>query len=278
MQTRQMALVTGASSGIGAEYARRLATRGWDTVLVARRGPRLDELARRLRKETGTVVETMVADLSAAGDLTRVTERAAAGDLGFLVNSAGINGYGPFADLEPGLMTKVIDVNVTALTCLTRAAVPGMLERGRGTIVNVASQIAFAGSLPPHPLPHRAVYAGTKGYVLTFTRTLASELAGTPLRVQALSPGLVDTEFHLSRGLEPVRDHETQARPPGGIPATQVVEASLAALDAGEVVCVPGLPGHDPIERLVEAEVAIRRASRAAGGGVPAQGVRGRQA
>ncbi|MFC8373701.1 SDR family NAD(P)-dependent oxidoreductase [Streptomyces sp. NPDC057239] len=267
MSTRHgTALVTGASSGIGAAYAGRLASHGWDTVLVARRGQRLDDLAQRLREGTGTVVETLVADLSEPGDLARVTRRAAAGDdIGFLLNNAGINGYGPFAGLEPELMTKILDLNVLAVTALTRAAVPGMLERGRGTLVNVASQLAFAGALPPHPLPERAVYGGTKGYVVTFTRTLAAELAGTPLRIQVLCPGLTATEFHRSRGDEPVPGRNQSVHEDGGMPVDQVVDASLAALDTGEVVCVPGLEDPAPVDSLAEAELAIRTAARRGG-------------
>ncbi|AIV38000.1 SDR family NAD(P)-dependent oxidoreductase [Streptomyces sp. CCM_MD2014] len=256
------ALVTGASSGIGAAYARRLAAEGWDTVLVARRAQRLDDLARGLRAETGTTVETVVADLSAPDDLARVAGRAAGEDIGFVLNNAGINGYGPFAALEPSLLRKVLDVNVLAVTALARAAVPGMLARGRGTLVNVASQLAFAGSLPPGPLPERAVYAGSKGYVVTFTRTLAAELSGSPLRVQVLCPGLTATEFHRSRGEDPVPGREPTVHEEGGTPVGEVVDASLAALDAGEVVCVPGLPRYAPVTSLERAELALRTASR----------------
>ncbi|MFF7552291.1 SDR family NAD(P)-dependent oxidoreductase [Streptomyces olivaceus] len=263
--TRQgrTALVTGASSGIGAAYARRLAARGWDTVLVARRTQRLDDLARRLREEgTGTRVETLVADLSDPADLARVADRAAGDDIGFLLNNAGINGYGPFTDLDPALLRKVLDVNVLAVTVLARSAVAAMRERGRGTLVNVASQLAFAGSLPPGPLPERAVYGGTKGYVVTFTRTLAAELAGTPLHVQVLCPGLTATEFHRSRGEEPVEGREQQVHEDGGMPVHQVVDASLAALDTGDVVCVPGLRDTTPIDRLTETERTLREAAR----------------
>ncbi|MGP2440378.1 SDR family NAD(P)-dependent oxidoreductase [Streptomyces sp. JW3] len=263
---RGTALVTGASSGIGAAYARRLAARGWDTVLVARRAQRLDDLALRLREETGTEVETLVADLSAPADLARVARRAAGDDIGFLLNNAGINGYGPFARLEPELLTKVLGVNVLAVTALTRAVVPAMLDRGRGTVVNVASQLAFAGALPPHPLPERAVYGGTKGYVVTFTRTLAAELAGTPLRVQVLCPGLTATEFHRSRGDAPVQGREQSAHADGGMPVDQVIDASLAALGAGQVVCVPGLADQDPLARLAAAELGIRTAAGRGGG------------
>ncbi|WP_344860541.1 SDR family oxidoreductase [Planomonospora alba] len=256
------AVVTGASSGIGAEYAARLAGRGWDVVLVARRADRLEDLALRLRGETGAAVETLAADLAVPGDLSRVVERAAARDVGFLLNNAGINGYGPFADLDPPLMARVLDVNVVALTTLTRAVVPGMLERGRGAVVNVASLLAFAGSLPPGPLPQRAVYAGTKGYVVAFTRTLAAELAGGPLRVQVLCPGLTATEFHLSTGAEPVPGREPSVHREGGMPVDEVVDASLSALDTGEVVCVPGLRDGGPIEGLVAAELTLRTAAR----------------
>ncbi|HWU06596.1 MAG TPA: SDR family NAD(P)-dependent oxidoreductase [Streptomyces sp.] len=259
---RGKALVTGASSGIGAAYAARLAAGGWDTVLVARREQRLDDLAAQLRGETGSAVETLVADLSDPGGLARAVERAGRGDIGFLLNNAGINGYGPFGELEPALMAKVVNVNVLAVTALARAVVPAMLRRGRGTVVNVASQLAFAGSLPPRPLPERAVYAGTKGYVVTFTRTLAAELSGSPLRLQVLCPGLTATEFHRSRGEEPVGGREQSVHADGGMPVDQVIDASLAALEDGRVVCVPGLPDAVPVDGLAAAELAIRTAAR----------------
>lgn len=258
---RGTALVTGASSGIGAEYAERLAGQGWDIVLVARRAQRLDDLAQRLRKETGTEVETLVADLSEDEGLSRVVERANTGDIGFLLNNAGINGYGPFAELAPALMAKAVHVNVIAVTALARAVVPAMLEQGRGTVVNVASQLAFAASLPPHPLPERAVYAGTKGYVVTFTRTLAAELAATPLRVQALCPGLTATEFHRSRGEQPVEGREPSVHDEGGMLVAQVIDASLAALNHGDVLCVPGLGDPARIEELAAAELGVRTAA-----------------
>jgi short-subunit dehydrogenase len=256
------AVVTGASSGIGAEYADRLAGLGWDLVLVARRADRLAELATGLRERTGVAVQTLVADLSESEDLAAVAERVAADDVTLLINNAGINGYGPFAEVDPALLAKVIAVNVTAPTLLTRAAIPGMLARGAGAVVNVASLLAFAGSLPPDPLPQRATYGGTKGYVVTFTRTLAAELADTPVTVQVVCPGLTATEFHLTKGDEPVpgapRVHDD-----GGMPAPDVITASLAALRSGEVVCVPGLSEAAAVERLTAVEAEIRGASRA---------------
>ncbi|MFD1830961.1 SDR family NAD(P)-dependent oxidoreductase [Streptomyces desertarenae] len=252
------AVVTGASSGIGAEYARRLAGHGWRLVLVARRAGRLEDLAARLRAGTGSRVETLTADLGREEDLARVAGRVAGGDVDLLVNNAGVNGYGPFAEVDPGLLARVVAVNTLAPTVLARAAVPGMLERGRGAVVNVASMLAFAGSLPPGALPHRAVYGGTKGYVVTFSRTLAAELAGTPVAVQVLCPGLTATEFHLARGEEPVAGEEELVHDEGGMPPGDVVTASLAALRSGETVCVPGLVEADAVERLRTAELALR--------------------
>ena len=257
------AVVTGASSGIGAVYAERLAGEGHDLVLVARRAERLEDLAERLRKSAGVAVEPLVADLSLQDDVARVAERVAAEDVTLLVNNAGINGYGPYPETDPALLAKVLAVNVVALTALTRAALPGMLARGRGAVVNVASLLAFAGSLPPGPLPYRAVYGGTKGYVVAFTRTLAAELAGTPVGVQVVCPGLTATEFHLTAGDEPVPGREHRVHDSGGMPAEDVVTASLAALRTGEVVCVPGLADGDAVARLSAVEAELRGASGA---------------
>ncbi|MFF9087486.1 SDR family NAD(P)-dependent oxidoreductase [Streptomyces sp. NPDC014991] len=259
-RTPGTALVTGASSGIGEEYAGRLADRGWNLVLVARRAERLDALAQRLRRDSRTEVETLVADLARPADLARVAERVAGDDVDLVVNNAGINGYGPFAEVDPALLGKVLEVNVVAPTVLTRAAVPGMVRRGRGAVVNVASLLAFAGDLPPGPLPQRAVYGGTKGYVVTFTRTLAAELAGTGVRVQVVCPGLTATEFHLGTGEEPVAG-ESRVHDEGGMPPADVVTASLAALDDGEVVCVPGLSDAEAVARLSAAELGLRNGS-----------------
>jgi short-subunit dehydrogenase len=261
MSNQGVAVVTGASAGIGAEYARRLAERGHDVVLVARRRERLDRLAEELRAGHGVRVEVLVADLGHPEGVTAVADRARRDDVALLINNAGINGYGPFAEVEPAVLAHVLAVNVTAPTLLARAALPGMLERGAGAIVNVASLLAFAGALPPDPLPWRATYAGTKGYLVTFSRTLASELAGTPVRVQALCPGLTATEFHLTSGTDPVQGTAPDEQP-RAMAAADVVRASLLALEAGEVVCAPGLDDPRSIDRLVEAEAEIRTASR----------------
>jgi short-subunit dehydrogenase len=252
------AVVTGASAGIGEVYARRLAERGYHVVLVARREERLRALAEELGGEA------IVADLSRDDDLARVTERVRRDDVTLVVNNAGINGYGPFHDVDAGLLSKVIALNVTVPTLLTRAALPGMLARGGGAVINVASLLAFAGALPPEPLPYRAVYGGTKGYVVTFTRTLAAELAGTPVRVQVCCPGYTATEFHLTQGVAPVTDAEVaaQGEEPRAMSPEDVVTASLAGLDTGEVVVAPGLEDPTALDRLIQAEAEMRGASR----------------
>ena len=255
------ALITGASSGIGAEYATRLAHRGWNLVLVARRRDRLADLGARLREETSAHVEELVADLSSGEDLNRVAERVSSEDITMLVNNAGINGYGAFAETDADLLTKVVDVNVTAVTALARSAVGGMLRRGRGTVVNVASLLAFSGDVPPDPLPQRAVYGATKSYEVTLSRILAAELAGSPVHVQVVCPGLTATEFHLTGGSEPVDERTPQVHRDGGMPAPDVVTASLAALETGEVVCVPGLSEPEALDRLTRAEAQLRTAS-----------------
>ena len=256
------AVVTGASSGIGAAYAQHLAAAGHDLVLVARRADRLQRLAGAL-SAAGARVEVLVADLADAGDRSAVAERAARPDVGLLVNNAGINGYGPFRDADPAVLAQVVDLNVTAPTLLARAALPGMLQRGRGAVINVASLLALAGSLPPDPLPARAAYAGSKGYLVTFTRTLAAELAGSGVIAQVVCPGYTATEFHLASGLEPVVEGapDVVGHSAAAMPAEDVVRASLAALATGEVVCVPGLADPAAVDRLVDAELGVRSAS-----------------
>ena len=249
--SRPRALVTGASSGIGAAYAEQLARRGHDVVLVARRRERLEELAARLRREGGNAhVEVLAADLTDAGALARLEARVRDEHLALLVNNAGFGGYRPFAEVEPDVVDDLIDIHVRAVTRLTRAALPGMIRRGRGGVINVASLLAYSGSLPPNPLPHRATYAGAKAFMVTFTQALAGELSGTRVAVQACLPGLVATEFHARVGRDP-------SKMPAMMTASDVVAASLAALERGEVICVPGLDDPSLLEHVAEAQRAV---------------------
>lgn len=245
----ELALVTGASAGIGVAFAERLARDGYDVVLVARRRERLEDLAERLRVETGAGIEVLAADLAAADGLRGVEERAGAGDVALLVNNAGFGGYRPFVEVDPAVAADLVGVHVLATVRLARAALPAMVARGRGAVVTVASLLAFSGGLPPNPLPHRATYAGAKAFQVAFTRALAGELAGTGVRALVVCPGLVATEFHEVMGLD------LSALP--RMSAEDVVQAALAALEHGEIVCAPGVEDATLFERLGEAERAI---------------------
>ena len=234
--SRAHAVITGASSGIGAAFAARLGADGYDLTLVARRRDRLTNLAAQLAETGPTTVKVHVADLTDPAGLRSAEELIAAiPNLDMLVNNAGFAGYAPFTGLDPAIATALIGVHVTAPTRLTRAALPAMTGRGHGAVINIASLLAFSGSLPPGPLPYRATYAAAKAYLLTFTTALAGELAGTGVRVQACCPGPVATEFYHRTGIDPAR------LPIAPMDPGDVVTACLAALDLGETVCIPGL-------------------------------------
>lgn len=196
-----LALVTGASSGIGRELARLAAKDRFDVVLVARRTERMQELADELRARYGVVVEIVAADLAAPDSAKAVFAAAAArtGTVDVLVNSAGLGVHGLFAETPLARELETIRVNVLSLTELTKYCVPGMIERGRGRILNVASTAAF------QPGPLMAVYYATKAYVLSFTEALAEELTGTRVTATALCPGPTMTEFQESAGFGDVR-------------------------------------------------------------------------
>jgi len=242
-----LALVTGSSSGIGAAYAKSLAARGYDLIMVARRRDRLEELAGLLRHTYGIMAEIMVADLSDPLELSRVEQRAAGEErLTMLINNAGLGGIKPFLEIEREYIQKLIAVNVTALTLLTYATLPGMLRRGSGTIVNLASGLAYTH------MPGVAVYAPTKAYVTHFTRLLHDEYNSRGIRFQALLPGLTRTELgtgQQSFGLMesfPVDKISTPER---------AAEASLAGLELGELVCIPGLP---ELREFAQADQALQ--------------------
>ncbi len=250
-RSRPLALVTGASSGIGASFARRLGADGYDLIVVARRRDRLEELASSV---AGAHVEVLEADLGTDEGVARVCARAAEQPLTMLVNNAGLAHYMPFAELPPAKAQELLRVNVLAPTLIARAALTGMVERGQGSIVNLASLLAFSGRADFPGFPKRAVYAGTRAYIVTFSEVLATELAGTGVRVQALCPGVVRTEFHTRQGMD------LSARP--RMDPDDVVTASLAALELGELVCAPGLEDAGAVARLHQAELAVLSASQ----------------
>lgn len=253
-EERPRALVTGASSGIGTAFAKRLARDGYDLVLVARRRERLEALAQELRGEDGVAAEVVVADLTDPQALQDVEAAAGAG-LGLLVNNAGFAGYKPFSALDPQTAEDLVRVHVLATTRLTRAALPTMVEQGSGAVVNVASLLAFTGSMPPAPLPHRVVYAAAKAYLVAFAQTLQHELEGTGVQVQVLCPGLVRTEFHEVAGI----DRSQFPFPP--LEPDEVVDASLVGLESAEVVCIPGLEDASVLDRRTQSERELFQAA-----------------
>jgi short-subunit dehydrogenase len=222
--------VTGASAGIGACFAERLARDQYDLVLVARSRDRLEALSKTLGERFGVQADVLAADLSKGDDLRRVEARVAEdGTLDLLVNNAGFGTFGPFAELELEREEEEIRLNVVALVRLTRAALPSMISRGTGAIINVSSLAGLA------PMPFNATYAATKSFVNSFTESVHEEVRGSGVRIQLLQPGFTRTEFQERAGIGT-----------GGVPSfawmspDTVVEASLASLARGDLICVPG--------------------------------------
>lgn len=240
-----LALVTGASSGIGRAYAERLAAEGHDLIVVGRRRDRLDELAASLPDVT---VRVVAADLSTDEGVDTVAEVAAAEPLTMLVNNAGVAHYKPLAELPAAQARELVHVKVVAPTMLTRAALPGMLTRGSGTIINVAGMIAFSGPAGSSVLPRRAVYTGTLASTVAMSQTLSAELDGTGVRVQVVCPGVVATEFHTVQGMD------LSAVP--RMSADDVVTASLRGLELGEVVTAPGVEDDKLLTAVFDADLA----------------------
>jgi uncharacterized protein len=229
--TQGTALITGASSGIGAIYADRLARRGHDLILVARNQSRLEALAAKLRDEIGRSVEIVPADLNNDADLRRVeTILRTNSAIAILVNNAGVGGAAPLLASNVDAMDQMIRLNVLALTRLTYAAVPAFVARGGGTIINIASIVAIS------PETLNGVYGGSKAFVLAFSQSLQHELADKAVRVQAVLPGATATEFWDIAGL-PVSNLPAEIV----MSAQDVVDAALAGLDQGETVTIPSL-------------------------------------
>ena len=226
------ALITGASTGIGAVYADRLARRGHDLILVARNGDRLDKLATALTAATGRAITTLVADLTDKADLARVEAVLRSEErITMLVNNAGIGSVASILQGDVDAMDRMIALNVTALTRLTYAVAPAFVRRKGGTIVNIASVVGVAVELL------NGVYGASKSYVLSFGHTLQRDLGGQGVRVQTVMPGATATEFWDVAG------YAAQKESAITMSAPHLVDAALAGLDAGELVTIPGL--HD---------------------------------
>lgn len=227
------ALITGASSGIGEAYARRLAALGYDLILVARREAKLATLAAELSERHGVSAAVLAADLAEAADVQRVVERIEqTSDLVLLINNAGFGTRGYFADVAVDRHLEMIDVHVVATVRLTHAALPGMTSRGAGAIINVSSIAAFFAA------PGGATYGATKIYLNTFSEAVALETREAGLKVQALCPGFTYSEFHDT----PEYDNFNRSELPDRMWMTSeaVVDESLTALRGDEVIVIPG--------------------------------------
>jgi short-subunit dehydrogenase len=244
-----LAVVTGASSGIGEAYAELLARKGWNLLLVARRLDRLEALASRLTAEQEIEVRVVEADLSRDADVDRFCRELEALPVATLVNNAGLAHYMPFAQLPPEQAEELVHLNVLAPVLLTRAVIPGMQDRAQGAIINVASLLAFSGAMESPNLPRRAVYAASKAFLVTFTQILAAELRDTGVRVQVVCPGVVRSEFHSRQGLDmsAVDRMEPDA----------IARASLLDLERGVVVSVPGVPDESLVEGIAAASSRV---------------------
>jgi len=241
------ALITGASSGIGAIYADRLARRGYDLILVARDAAKLSALAARLEGETGRKVETIAADLGVSADLRRVEQRLASdSNIALLVNNAGLGAVKSLVDSTPEELDTLINVNVTALTRLARAAAPGLVARGDGAIINISSIVA----LKPELL--NGVYGGSKAYVLALSQSLHHELGDKGVQVQAVLPGAIATPFWDRAG------HAVDNLPAEWVMTPEdLVDAALAGFDQRELVTVPSLPDLEDFNRMEQARHAM---------------------
>ena len=232
-ETKGTALITGASSGIGALYADRLARQGYDLILVARSADKLERVAKAIRDATGRQIDTLPADLANAGDLRLIEARLAnERSITMLVNNAGIGSTARALDADVDTMSAMVSLNVEALMRLTYAVIPAFVARGRGTIVNIASIVAVA------PEVLNGVYGGSKAFVLAFSQNLRHELDGTGVHVQVVLPGATATDFWDIAGT-PVEHlpREIVMR------ADQLVDAALTGLARGEFATIPSL--HD---------------------------------
>jgi hypothetical protein len=244
-QTLRTALITGASSGIGATYADRLARRGHDLVLVARDKDRMDAIAARLRDETGVAIDILPADLTSLADLVRIESRLRDdARIGVLVNNAGATIPGGFSALDLDAVQQLINLNVVAATRLAGAVVPRFLAEGNGAIINIASVLALAPELFP------GIYPATKAFILTLSQSLQAEVGARGIYVQAVLPGATRTAIWERAG----RDVNTI---PGVMDVDELVDAALVGFDRREAITIPPLPDAGAWEAFSDARKAM---------------------
>lgn len=244
---RGTAVVTGASTGMGALYAGRLARMGYDLIIVARNHNRLNQLAEHITTDSGRSVEVVAADLSEAAQLESLAQKLQQdASITLLVNNAGVGTHTPLLQSDAQQMSAMINLNVTALTRLTYAVVPGFAARGHGAIINIASIVSVAPELL------NGVYGGSKAFVLAFTQSLHHELADQGIQVQAVLPGATATPFWDNGGL-PV----SQLDPKIVMSAQQMVDAALTGFARGELITIPSLQDEALWTRYEQARQAL---------------------
>ncbi|MBF6041672.1 MULTISPECIES: SDR family oxidoreductase [Pseudomonas] len=246
-QSQGTALVTGASSGIGAIYAERLAARGFDLLLVARDEQRLEAAASQLRTEYGVQVEVLKADLTQKDDVLQIEQRLRSdSSISLLLNNAGVASDGLLANADMEQLEKLIQLNVTTVTRLASAAAASFAKAGRGSIINIASVVAL------FPERFNATYSASKAYVLSLTQSLNAELDGTGVKVQAVLPGVTRTEIWERSGID-----ASQIPAEMVMDAGEMVDAALSGLDQGELITIPSLPNASEWDDFVKARLVM---------------------
>jgi hypothetical protein len=247
MSNQGIALITGASTGIGAVYADRLAKRGYDLILVARSKDKLNDVAKQIQSTTGRKAEILQADLSLPADVKRVADRLASdSSVTAFVNNAGIASASKLLESDPEYLDQIIQINVTAFTRLAVAAASNFVKRPNGLIINIGSVVALAPELL------NGVYSGSKAFVQNFSTALKNELADKGVTVQVVLPGATATPLWEKSGV-PV-----ESLPPEWVMTTEdMVDASLAGLDQGEFATIPALPNVADFEAYEKARLAL---------------------
>jgi hypothetical protein len=242
------ALITGASTGIGAVYADRFAKRGYDLILVARSQDKLNEVAKQIQTATGRKVETIQADLIVPADVQKVADRLATdSSITALVNNAGVAAANKLLESDPNFLDQMIQLNVTTLTRLAIAAAAAFVARANGLIINIGSVVALAPELL------NGTYSGTKAYVQNFSTSLKNELAGKGVTVQVVLPGATATPLWGKAGVNIHTD-----LPQEWVMTTEdMVDASLSGLDQGEFATIPALPNAADFEAYEKARLAL---------------------
>jgi uncharacterized protein len=248
MSNKGFALITGASTGIGAVYADRLAKRGYDLILVARSKDKLDEVAKQIQSTTGRKVETLPADLSVPAEVKRVADRLASdSSITAFVNNAGIASASKLLDSDPDYLDQMVQINVTAFTRLAIAAASNFAKRSTGLIINIGSVVALAPELL------NGVYSGSKAFVQNFSTSLKNELKDKGVTVQVVLPGATATPLWGKAGVNVHTD-----LPAEWVMTTEhMVDASLAGLDQGEFATIPALPDAADFEAYEKARLAL---------------------